>query len=180
MHSCRLPDSASRGVVFQLRISPRIRSQNRNGSKCSVRDLCRTDLCKNPRKSASLPCPFNLWSLLILINVFISYLSLVPETKHCLRYEALKYRCFIEVTQGLPRVWCFFDLWKFNKVLTGVAYLLDFLAKATLRTFFPHHRSIMTLPWIQVLFYIYSTFLWGVKVSRSNGLWKVWKMPEVW
>ncbi len=48
----------SRGVVFRLRISPRIRSQNRNGSKCSVRDLCRTDLCKNPRKSASLPCPF--------------------------------------------------------------------------------------------------------------------------
>jgi hypothetical protein len=59
MHCCRLPDSASRGVVFRLRISPRIRSQNRNGSKCSVRDLCRTDLCKNPRKSASLPCPFN-------------------------------------------------------------------------------------------------------------------------
>ncbi len=24
----------------------------------SVRDLCRTGLCKNPRKSASLPCPF--------------------------------------------------------------------------------------------------------------------------
>jgi hypothetical protein len=54
----RLGESASRGVVFRLRISPRIRSQNRNGSKCSVRDLCRTDLCKNPRKSASLPCPF--------------------------------------------------------------------------------------------------------------------------
>jgi hypothetical protein len=30
-----------------------------NGSKCSVTELCRTDLCKNPRKSASLPCPFN-------------------------------------------------------------------------------------------------------------------------
>jgi hypothetical protein len=58
MHSCRLPDSASRGVVFRIRISPRSRSQNLNGSKCSVRDLCRTDFCKNPRKSASLPCPF--------------------------------------------------------------------------------------------------------------------------
>ncbi len=46
------------GVVFWLRISPRIRSQNRKDSKCSVRDLCRTDLCKNPRKSTSLPCPF--------------------------------------------------------------------------------------------------------------------------
>ncbi len=58
MHSCRFPDSASQGVVFRLRISLRIWSQNRNCSKCSVRDLCRTDLCKNPRKSASLPCPF--------------------------------------------------------------------------------------------------------------------------
>ncbi len=57
-HSCRLPDSASWGVVFRLRISPRIRSQNWNGSKRSVMDLCRTVLCKNPRKSASLPCPF--------------------------------------------------------------------------------------------------------------------------
>jgi hypothetical protein len=63
MHSCGLPDSASRGVVFRLRISPRIRCQNRNGSKCSVRDLCRNDLCKHPRKSASLPCPFNAFAL---------------------------------------------------------------------------------------------------------------------
>jgi hypothetical protein len=54
-----LVDSASRGVVFRLRISPRIRSQNRNGSKRSEMDLCRTGLCKNPRKSPSLPCPFN-------------------------------------------------------------------------------------------------------------------------
>ena len=58
--SCRLTYSPSQGVVFPLRISPRIGSQNRHGSKCSVRDLCRTDLCKNPRKSASLPCPFNV------------------------------------------------------------------------------------------------------------------------
>ncbi len=47
-----------REVVFRLRISPRIRSQNRNGSKGSVRDLWGTNFCKNPRKSASLPCPF--------------------------------------------------------------------------------------------------------------------------
>ncbi len=52
-----LSDSASRGVVFRLRISPKIRSYNRISSKRSVRDLCRTGLCKNPRKSASLPCP---------------------------------------------------------------------------------------------------------------------------
>ncbi len=51
-------NSSSRGVVFRLQISPWIRSQNRNASKHSVRDLCQTGLCKNPRKSASLPCPF--------------------------------------------------------------------------------------------------------------------------
>jgi hypothetical protein len=45
--SRRLPDSPSLGVVFRLRISPRIRSQNRNSLICSVRDLCRTDLWKN-------------------------------------------------------------------------------------------------------------------------------------
>ncbi len=58
--SCRLPGSASHGVVFRLRISLQIRSENRSGSKCCVRDSGGTDFCKNPRKSASLPCPFNL------------------------------------------------------------------------------------------------------------------------
>jgi hypothetical protein len=54
----RLPDSPTHRVVFRLRISSRIQNQNRSGSKCSVRDICRTDLCIIPRKSASLPCPF--------------------------------------------------------------------------------------------------------------------------
>ncbi len=58
--SQRLPDSLSRGVVFRLRISPRIRSQKRNGSKGSVRDPWGPNFCKNPRKSASLPCPYNI------------------------------------------------------------------------------------------------------------------------
>jgi hypothetical protein len=56
--SRRVADSPSRGVVFRLRKSPRIRSQNRNGSKGSVRDLWGNNFCKNPRKSATLPCPF--------------------------------------------------------------------------------------------------------------------------
>jgi hypothetical protein len=56
----RLPVSLSRGVVFRIRISSRIWSQNRNGSKCSVRDLCRTDLYKNLWKSGLFPCPFNI------------------------------------------------------------------------------------------------------------------------
>ncbi len=56
--SRRLADMPSRGVVFRLWISPQIRSQKRNGSKDSVRDLWGPNFCKNPRKSASLPCPF--------------------------------------------------------------------------------------------------------------------------
>ena len=44
--SCRLPDSSIRGVVVRKQISPRIRSQNQNSSKCSVRDLGQSDLCR--------------------------------------------------------------------------------------------------------------------------------------
>jgi hypothetical protein len=62
----RLPDSPSRRVFFRLRISPRSRSQNRNASKCRVRDQFRTGLCKNLGKSASLPCSFNLDHHLLL------------------------------------------------------------------------------------------------------------------
>ncbi len=46
--SLRVADSPSREVVYRLRISPRIRSQNRNSSKGSVRDLWGTNYCKNP------------------------------------------------------------------------------------------------------------------------------------
>ncbi len=63
--SRRVADSPSRGVVFRLRISPRIWSQKLNGSKGSVRDLWGPNFCKNPRKSASLPCPFNQLSISI-------------------------------------------------------------------------------------------------------------------
>ncbi len=59
---CRLPDSPIRGVVFRIRISPRIRSQNRNSWKCSVRDLGQSVLCKNLGKFSSLPCPFKFWT----------------------------------------------------------------------------------------------------------------------
>jgi hypothetical protein len=45
-------------VVFFIWISPRIRSQNQNSTKCSVRDLCQTNLCKKLGKFGSLPCPF--------------------------------------------------------------------------------------------------------------------------
>ncbi len=56
-----LPDSPMRGVDFLIQISPRIRSQNRNGLKASVRDLGQSDLCKNIGKTCSLPCPFQDW-----------------------------------------------------------------------------------------------------------------------
>ncbi len=52
-----LDDSPMRGVDFRLQISPRIQSQNRNGSNSSVRDPWRTGLCKNIGKTGSLPCP---------------------------------------------------------------------------------------------------------------------------
>jgi hypothetical protein len=58
----RLSDSPSQGVIFLLRISPWIQSLNRNGLKGCVRDLWGTNFCKNPRKSASFPCPFKVVS----------------------------------------------------------------------------------------------------------------------
>jgi hypothetical protein len=65
--SRRLPDSPSLGVVFRLRISPRMRSQNRNSLKCSVKDLCRTDLCKNLQKPSKLySTRINLLSLAVV------------------------------------------------------------------------------------------------------------------
>jgi hypothetical protein len=48
-----------RRVDFRIRISPKIRSQNRNGLTGSVRDLGQSDLCKNIEKTGSLPCPCN-------------------------------------------------------------------------------------------------------------------------
>jgi hypothetical protein len=64
----QLSDSTIWGVVFRIRISPGIRSQNRNGSKCSARDLGQSDLCKNLGKFGSLPCPFN-FQIFSLYNV---------------------------------------------------------------------------------------------------------------
>jgi hypothetical protein len=59
--STRLPIDT---IFFKLLINQwRIRSQNRNGSKGSVRDLWGANFCKNPRKSASLPCPFNFFTV---------------------------------------------------------------------------------------------------------------------
>jgi hypothetical protein len=46
--SCQLPDSASRGVVFQSQISPRIQIQNWNNSKSSARDSWGTNFWKTP------------------------------------------------------------------------------------------------------------------------------------
>jgi hypothetical protein len=47
-----LVDSMSRGVVFRLQTSLRIRSQNRNGFKVSVSDLCgmRIQFMQKPHK----------------------------------------------------------------------------------------------------------------------------------
>ncbi len=77
--SRRLPVSLIRGVVFQIGISPRIRSQNR-----TVRDPCQTDLCKNVGKTSSLPCLFNIESgrfaskiIFFISNVFASIRKII-------------------------------------------------------------------------------------------------------
>jgi len=56
----RIPDSPSQRIGD----SP---SQNQNGSKCCVRDICRTDLCKKPLKIGLIAChvPLNLVAMLI-------------------------------------------------------------------------------------------------------------------
>ncbi len=80
-----------RGVVFRIRISPGIRSQNWNGSKGSVRDSWGTNFCKNPRKSVSLPCPFkddvNDWR-------FISWVD-YPEASSLRLHAAGTYAVYI-------------------------------------------------------------------------------------
>jgi hypothetical protein len=70
----RLTDAVSR---FRIWISPRIRSQNRNGLKGNVRDLGKSDLCKNIGKTGSLPCPFKhgkLWRLMWFSQNWLSHI----------------------------------------------------------------------------------------------------------
>ncbi len=64
-------------------ITPQIWIQIHKGSKCIVRDLCQTYLCKNLGKSASLPCPFN--HCLFIVNhclVIVNHCLVIVN--HCL------------------------------------------------------------------------------------------------
>ncbi len=54
----KLSDLANRGVFIFYEYLREFEAKNWNCSKGSVRDLWGTNFCKNPRKSASLPCPF--------------------------------------------------------------------------------------------------------------------------
>ncbi len=54
-------------------MSRRLRSQKRNCSKGSVRDLWGLNFWKKPRKSASLPCPFKPRILLIYVKNYGSH-----------------------------------------------------------------------------------------------------------
>jgi hypothetical protein len=56
--SCWLPDSASQGVVFWLRIS-----QNRNGSKCSVWTYAEQIYAKTPENPPHCHVPLNIWKI---------------------------------------------------------------------------------------------------------------------
>jgi hypothetical protein len=51
--TCRVGES-----FFDYEYLREFESKNRNGSKRSVRDLCRIRFMLKPRKSVSLPCPF--------------------------------------------------------------------------------------------------------------------------
>jgi hypothetical protein len=57
-----------RGVNFRILISPRIRSQNLNSLKGSVRNLGQSDLCKNIGKTGSLPCPFKKNAIFVCVS----------------------------------------------------------------------------------------------------------------
>ncbi len=77
-----LVDTACRGFVFRLCISPGIRSQNRNGWILSVRDLCRTGLCKNPRNPPHCNVPLKKsWHKDFFRLLFFPWIifSLAPE-----------------------------------------------------------------------------------------------------
>jgi hypothetical protein len=63
----RLPDSASRFSITNISANSKPKS---NGSKRSVKNLCQTGLCKNSRKSASLPCPFNKFMPILVFRIF--------------------------------------------------------------------------------------------------------------
>ncbi len=60
----RLAESASCFSITNISENSKPKS---DGLKCSVRDQCRTDLCKNLGKSASLPCPFKItvWRVIL-------------------------------------------------------------------------------------------------------------------
>jgi hypothetical protein len=89
----QLPDSPMQGVDFWLWISPRIRSQNRGGSKGSVRDLCWPELCENIGKFGSLPCRFKErgWE------------SFRGDIGHCGDYIANQAHCGL---YQVPKIWC--------------------------------------------------------------------------
>ncbi len=59
--SQRIPSPTPRSVVFQLRISPQIRSQIRNDSKGNVRDSWGTDFCKTPENLPHCHVPLTLY-----------------------------------------------------------------------------------------------------------------------
>jgi hypothetical protein len=68
--SRRLPDSPIRGVDFRLRISPRIRSQNRDSLKASVWDYADLNYAKTSENSVHCCVPLikKIWGLTVVIN----------------------------------------------------------------------------------------------------------------
>jgi hypothetical protein len=65
------------GVVFWLRISPQIQSQNWNGSKGSIRDLRGTNFCKTPENPPHCHVPLSWWNKYILFYSILFSLTLL-------------------------------------------------------------------------------------------------------
>ncbi len=82
------------GAVFQLGISPQIRSQNRNDSNSNVRDPCRTDLCKNIRQTGSLPCPFNIEGVRFASKIICLLSDMFPLLQKLFSYYWMCSLCF--------------------------------------------------------------------------------------
>ncbi len=138
MHSCRLPDSASQGVVFRLRIYPRIRSQNRNGSKGSVRDLL-TRFNPDP------------------IRIRIQIRTTQPWLK-CL--PILQFFLYICPEEGVFRV--FFSFKNTFRCIQTLNYNICILGHNLSQRMYPH------LPYISLPVHGYPPFMLGRNLSQRR------------
>ncbi len=126
---CNLVNSPTRQVVFRL-----IRSQNWNGSNRSVKDLCQTGLCKNPRKSASLPCPFKKKMVSCWVRLFtaglITYLAKAERNPG--KSELFSDSCRVRKWGCAPAIYPLWRRCSEGDPIRWANYLLLFLSRFSL------------------------------------------------